>query len=217
MVSGWVVSRGLWVVGWFWAVGSGWWVGVGGTFCHRAWHGHELEPLQWPSEQGVASFESWWSEPSNHRYNPQQKATSPRSHEATSPHITDVRQPQEELQSSNETIDTSFKIAMHAHSSSMRFVRSPCKRSSQQTISRCGISAAKTFTTGGFQASRPPPFLLFLPWWYFQCIQTLEQYHFLSAGLLNGWLLCEGYLFSGRKALVTRVACRLITTFVVQT
>ena len=53
---------------------------------------------------------------------------------------------------------------MHAcrTSSSMRFVRSPCKRSSQQTISRCGISAAKTFTTGGFQASRPPPFLLFL-------------------------------------------------------
>ena len=119
---------------------------------------------------------------------PQQKATSPwaRSHKAPSPHITDVRQPQEELQSSNENIDTSFKIAMHAHSSSMRFVRSPCKRSSQQTISRCGISAAKTFTTGGFQASRPPPFLLFLHWWYFQYIQTLEQYHFLSAGLRNG-------------------------------
>ena len=117
---------------------------------------------------------------------PQKATTSCRSHKAPSPHITDVRQPQEDLQSSNESIDSSFKIAMHAcrTSSSMRFVRSPCKRSSQQTISRCGISAAKTFTTGGSRQVDHLPF--YSSWWYFQYIQTLKQYHFLSAGLLNG-------------------------------
>ena len=98
----------------------------------------------------------------------------------------------------------------------------PRVRDSQQTISRCGIDAAKTFSTGGSTAASQyttassnilcssgyfwvcfgPSGYLLLPLGTQGHLSVLVA-RYCGGTLLNSWLLCPGYLFSGRKALVT--------------
>ena len=98
----------------------------------------------------------------------------------------------------------------------------PRVRDSQQTISRCGIDAAKTFSTGGVPAASQytttssnifsssgyfwvcfgPSGYLLLPLGTWGHLSVLVA-RYCVGSLLNSWLLCPGYLFSGRIGLVT--------------
>ena len=175
--SWWLRSAPAVALFWLW----GGWVGrcrcIGGSVEHFVIGpdaGHEPKPQQWPSEGGVASFQTSLltslgedTTPPKHFIKGDKSTQQESSHKnwfmkwggcvAAKKKRIIILFWNEGYLSSILISPSDAMMAVHHHAVSPHQYRLyvPRIRDSQQTISRCGIDAAKTFSTGGQPSHKP--------------------------------------------------------------